>query len=90
MTLPGAAAWTVMATPGHTDDHIALWNSESRSLLSGDAVIAVRGRPRFSPDTVDDMAAADTRRRLIELPVDIAARARATSAWTTSARNIIG
>jgi glyoxylase-like metal-dependent hydrolase (beta-lactamase superfamily II) len=70
MTLPGAAAWTVMATPGHTDDHIALWNSESRSLLSGDAVIAVRGRPRFAPDTVDDMAAADTRRRLIELPVE--------------------
>jgi glyoxylase-like metal-dependent hydrolase (beta-lactamase superfamily II) len=70
MALPGASAWTVIATPGHTDDHIALWNSGSRSLLSGDAVITVHGWPRFAPDTVDDLAAAQTRQRLMELPVE--------------------
>jgi hypothetical protein len=33
-------------------------------------VITVRGRPLFAPDTVDDVAAAQTRQRLMELSVE--------------------
>ncbi|MCX4095161.1 MBL fold metallo-hydrolase [Nocardia sp. alder85J] len=68
--LHGASAWTVVRTPGHTDDSIALWNAETRTLLSGDAVLTINGRPRFAPDTVDVRAAAETASRLRELPVE--------------------
>jgi glyoxylase-like metal-dependent hydrolase (beta-lactamase superfamily II) len=68
--LPSAAARTVLTTPGHTDDSIALWNEHSRTLLSGDAVITIGGQPRFAPDTVDEAAAARTSARLRTLPVE--------------------
>lgn len=67
--LPRAPDWTVLATPGRTDDHIALWNADTKTLLSGDAVINVRGRPRFAPETVDE-AAERTRQHLTTLPVE--------------------
>ncbi|WP_019926218.1 MBL fold metallo-hydrolase [Nocardia sp. BMG111209] len=68
--LPGASAWTVLQSPGHTDDSIALWNAGTRTLLSGDAVLTINGRPRFAPDTVDVEAAAETASRLRQLPVE--------------------
>ena len=68
--LPGASAWTVIAAPGHTDDGIAFWHADSRTLLSGDAVITMYGRPRFAPDTIDAAASARTAARLRSLPVE--------------------
>jgi glyoxylase-like metal-dependent hydrolase (beta-lactamase superfamily II) len=68
--LPAASSWQVLDSPGHTDDHITLWHESSRTLLSGDAVITVKGRPQFAPDTVDDAAAAKTSARLRALPVE--------------------
>lgn len=70
MPLPGASAWTVLYSPGHTDDSVALWNEHTRSLLSGDAVITVKGRAVFAPDTVDEAASARTFARLSALPVE--------------------
>jgi glyoxylase-like metal-dependent hydrolase (beta-lactamase superfamily II) len=70
MPLPGASAWQVLNCPGHTDDSVALWNEQTRSLLSGDAVITVNGRPVFAPDTVDEAASARTFARLSALPVE--------------------
>jgi glyoxylase-like metal-dependent hydrolase (beta-lactamase superfamily II) len=70
MPLPGASAWTILSCPGHTDDSVALWNANSKTLLSGDAVITVDGQPVFAPDTVDDTAAARTAARLRGLPVE--------------------
>lgn len=69
-SLPGASSWTVMTTPGHTDDGIAFWHADSRTLLSGDAVITMHGQPRFAPDTIDTAAAARTAARLRTLPVE--------------------
>jgi glyoxylase-like metal-dependent hydrolase (beta-lactamase superfamily II) len=69
-TLPGASSWTVIATPGHTDDGITFWHADSRTLLSGDAVITMHGKPRFAPDTIDVAAAARTKSRLHGLPVE--------------------
>lgn len=67
--VPGASAWTVITTPGHTDDGIALWHNDSGTLLSGDAVITMNGHPRWAPDIVDAAAAARTAQRLRALPV---------------------
>ncbi|KLO45140.1 metallo-beta-lactamase [Mycobacterium nebraskense] len=68
-SLPGAPDWTVIKAGGHTDDSIALWNSATRTLLSGDAVLTARGKVWHTPEIVDAASAADTRKRLEELPV---------------------
>ncbi|OBI93014.1 MBL fold metallo-hydrolase [Mycobacterium sp. 1245805.9] len=67
--LPGAPEWTVVNASGHTDDSVALWNPATRTLLSGDAVLTVRGKARHTPEIVDASSAAATRERLEELPV---------------------
>jgi glyoxylase-like metal-dependent hydrolase (beta-lactamase superfamily II) len=67
--LPGAPEWTVLNANGHTDDSIALWNPTTRTLLSGDAVLTVRGKVWHTPEIVDAASAATTRKRLEELPV---------------------
>ena len=67
--LPGAPEWTVLDANGHTDDSIALWNTTTRTLLSGDAVLTARGKAWHTPETVDSASAAVTRKRLEELPV---------------------
>ncbi|MDR3660470.1 MAG: MBL fold metallo-hydrolase [Mycobacterium sp.] len=68
--LPGASSWTVITTPGHTDDGIGFWHEDSRTLLSGDSVITMHGQPRFAPDTIDTAGAARTAARLRALPVE--------------------
>ncbi len=67
--VPGAPQWTVINAGGHTDDSIALWNPTTRTLLSGDAVLTVRGKAWHTPEIVDASSAAATRQRLEELPV---------------------
>lgn len=67
--LPGAPEWTVIDAGGHTDDSIALWNPATRTRLSGDAVLSVRGKAWHTPEIVDAASAAATRKRLEELPV---------------------
>lgn len=68
--LPGARGWFVIATPGHTDDHVSFWHPTTRTLLSGDAIITVNTRPVFAPGCVDGAAAAQTERRLRDLPIE--------------------
>ena len=67
--LPDSAGWTVVATPGHTDDSISLWNANTRTLLSGDAVLSARSRAWLTPEIVDSVSAVRTLERLQELPV---------------------
>jgi glyoxylase-like metal-dependent hydrolase (beta-lactamase superfamily II) len=67
--LPGAPDWAVVNANGHTDDSIALWNPTIRTLLSGDAVLTARGKVWHTPEVVDTVSAAATRKRLEELPV---------------------
>ncbi len=67
--VPGAPDWTVVPANGHTDDSVALWNPATRTLLSGDAVLTVRGQAWHTPEIVDAASAAATRERLEKLPV---------------------
>ncbi len=67
--VPGAPEWTVINAGGHTDDSVALWNPDTRTLLSGDAVLTVRGKVWHTPEFVDADRAAVTRTRLERLPV---------------------
>ncbi len=68
--LPGAPAWQVVGAAGHTDDSVAFWHEASATLLSGDAVLSVRGQAWITPETVDAEANAQTAERLRRLPVD--------------------
>ncbi len=68
--LDDAPAWQVLATPGHTDDSVAFWNPQTRTLLSGDAVLSLDGRAWMTSETVDDVAHARTEARLRDLEVD--------------------
>jgi glyoxylase-like metal-dependent hydrolase (beta-lactamase superfamily II) len=49
---------------------VAFWHNDSHTLLSGDAVVTMRGAPRFAPDTVDEVAALKTAAHLRSLPVE--------------------
>ncbi|MEZ0339899.1 MBL fold metallo-hydrolase [Mycobacterium sp. pV006] len=68
--LPGLAGWEVLHVPGHTDDSTAFWHAGSKTLISGDAVLSAGGQAWFTPETVDDEAAARSERRLRALPVE--------------------
>jgi glyoxylase-like metal-dependent hydrolase (beta-lactamase superfamily II) len=68
--LPGAPAWKVLATPGHTDDSVAFYAESTRTLLSGDSVLCARGMAWCTPETVDDDLARATNARLRALEVD--------------------
>lgn len=69
---PGSApGWTTLVVPGHTDDSTAYYHPESRTLISGDAVLTVGGRAWFNPEYVDGPASAATEDRLRGLRVDV-------------------
>ncbi|OLS33829.1 MBL fold metallo-hydrolase [Bacillus sp. MRMR6] len=44
--LPECGGIKVIFTPGHTPDHISLYHIESKTLIAGDATIAVNGELR--------------------------------------------
>ena len=67
--VPGAPGWTVIATPGHTDDSISLYHADSATLMSGDEVLTHDGRAWFNPEWVDRRAHSATEERLRALDV---------------------
>lgn len=69
-TLPQAPDWEVIRTPGHTDDSISFYNSATRTLLSGDAVLTFRDHAWFNPEITDESLSAATEDRLRSLAVD--------------------
>ena len=68
--LDGAPDWEVLYTPGHTDDSISFYNAKKRTLLSGDAVLAVNRQAWFNPEFVDAELSASTESRLRALDVE--------------------
>ena len=66
----GESAWQVLATPGHTAGHIALWSADHRVLVSGDALhgadLGWVNPYQEGTDALDQ--AADTLERLARLP----------------------
>jgi glyoxylase-like metal-dependent hydrolase (beta-lactamase superfamily II) len=68
--LPDSPEWRVIASPGHTDDSLSFHHTASRTLMSGDAVLAKGGIAWCTPETVDRPVADVTNDRLAELDVD--------------------
>jgi glyoxylase-like metal-dependent hydrolase (beta-lactamase superfamily II) len=53
--LPYCGGITVIFTPGHTPGHISLYHQQSKTLITGDALVAVNGiisgpNPQATPD----------------------------------------
>lgn len=66
----GDRGFEVLHLPGHTRGSIGLWEAESGTLFSGDAVYA--SEPLLDTTPTSDVAAyLDTMRRLRELPVNV-------------------
>ena len=64
-----ALRWTVVASPGHTDDSICLHDARAKSLLTGDVVLGVAGRAVFNPFYAFDEEQRRTETRLKGLKV---------------------
>jgi len=62
----GEAGLTVIATPGHTHDHVAFFSSGSGALFTGDAVLG-RGTSVVDPPEGDLLAYLQSLRRMREL-----------------------
>jgi glyoxylase-like metal-dependent hydrolase (beta-lactamase superfamily II) len=67
--LPGAPHWEVILTPGHSACSACFWNCETRTLISGDVVLTLRGRAWFNPSLVDEAAMDRTEDRVRGLHV---------------------
>lgn len=62
----GSATLSVVATPGHTPDHLSLFMAGTRSLFTGDAVLG-RGTSVIDPPEGDLVAYLRSLRRMREL-----------------------
>jgi glyoxylase-like metal-dependent hydrolase (beta-lactamase superfamily II) len=72
--VPIAGGLRVIHTPGHTPGHMSLLHKQSGVLITGDAVVNVRGlraAPRLFCNNLRQQH--DTRSRLLDLDYDIAA-----------------
>lgn len=67
-SLPGFAGWTVLLTPGHSDDAICLYHAASGLLVAGDTVRNFQGG-EWNPLLTDPQDYRATIRRLSRLPV---------------------
>ena len=70
MELPGHAGWKIIFTPGHSPNCISLYNSGSKSLISGDAIITVDGKISRSIVVWDSAAYDRTAGKLKSLRID--------------------
>lgn len=66
--LPGLPGWTLIETPGHSDDAISLVHEEAGWLVAGDTLRNFLGG-EWNPLLCDRAAYAETRQRLGALPV---------------------
>jgi glyoxylase-like metal-dependent hydrolase (beta-lactamase superfamily II) len=62
----GGARLEVIATPGHTPDHLAFWSSDDGALFTGDAVLG-RGTTVIDPPDGDLAAYLDSLRAMAAL-----------------------
>ncbi len=69
--LPNHPEWEVIYTPGHTDDSICLYNSQHKTLISGDTIINLYGCLRLNPLLKQDRKALlESLEKLKQLHVD--------------------
>ena len=70
-SIPGHPEWKVIHTPGHTDDSICLYDSEHKSLITGDTVLNLQGQLVLNPLLkLDNVALNESFNKLKQLEVD--------------------
>ena len=74
--LGGGRQIEVIAAPGHSPGHLALWDPANQALLVSDAVLGetvpfADGSPAFPPTYRDTVAYTDTIRRLGQYPAEL-------------------
>jgi len=70
--LPDHPEWKVIHTPGHTDDSICLYNSQHKTLISGDTLINLKGQLVLNPLLRwDSEAIIESLNKLKQLQVNI-------------------
>jgi len=67
-TIPGLDGWTVLLTPGHSDDSLCLFHAEAGLLIAGDTIRNFYGG-EWNPLVVDEDDSASSRALLSELEV---------------------
>ena len=83
-SIPGMPGWRWIHSPGHTRGHVALWDEDGRTIITGDAFITTRQESAYAvavqkPEihgppmyfTEDWVAAAESVRRLAALEPDL-------------------
>nr|WP_304216418.1 MBL fold metallo-hydrolase [Fredinandcohnia onubensis] len=50
--------WKVLQTPGHAEDHIALWNKETGTLFTGDLFVAPKTKVIMSSESIPQIMAS--------------------------------
>src|SRR5699024_4510425 len=74
--LGGGRRIEVIAAPGHSPGHLALWDTTNQTLLISDAVLGetvplADGSPAFPPTYRDTVAYTGTIRRLQQYPAEL-------------------
>ncbi len=70
MDLPGHPGWSVLFTPGHSPESICLYQSETRTLISGDTVIVINGQAALPFGILDRRRMRQTLERLQLLGIE--------------------
>lgn len=67
--VPCLPHWELIATPGHTTDSVCFYNSQEKTLLTGDTILNTRGRCELNSFCCDANAIKDSFQRLLPLTV---------------------
>jgi hydroxyacylglutathione hydrolase len=70
MELPGHPGWSIIFTPGHSPESVCLYQSETRTLISGDTVIVINGQAALPFGILDKHRMRQTLERLQLLSIE--------------------
>ncbi|OGF99567.1 hypothetical protein A2Y99_04345 [Candidatus Gottesmanbacteria bacterium RBG_13_37_7] len=63
--------WIVLSTPGHTSDSICLYNQKDKILFSGDTLVSLLGKPKWTPLITDKEALEKSKKKIERLNIKL-------------------
>ena len=67
--IPYLPHWTVIKTPGHTDDSICFYSSDEKTLISGDTILNMKGSGELNNFCCNPHAIQESLKKLLSLDV---------------------